>query len=622
MSKRLTLHNPQREIQQFNHRTLVVSLLVGILALTLIIRLFYLQVMQHNMYSTLSRQNLLNVAPIDPNRGIIYDRNGVLLAENIPVFSLEISPDHVQNMQQTIDGLKQTITLSPTDIQEFYKQLKQWRRFTSIPLKVQLTDSDVAKFAVNQFRFPGVSVQAHLMRYYPYGAAMSAILGYVGRINAQEFSQVDQANYSGSNYIGKIGVEKYYETQLHGTVGIQQVETDAGGRVIREAKRVPAIPGNNLYLTIDSKLQFAAEKILGTQVGAVIAIDPRNGEVLAFVSNPSFDPNLFVTGISNQQYQALQKDPGKPLYNRALRGLYSPGSTIKPYMAVEALASGTVTPRFTIHDPGWFKLPGASHIYHDWKKGGHGTVNMESAIIQSCDTYFFTIANLMGITKIDNILNNFGFGQLTQIDSYGEIPGLAPSPSWKQRAHHDEWYPGDTVNIGVGQGYLLITPLQLAVGISTIADRGIHYKPHFLLKLQTPDGNIIENTPTTLPPVEVPSNIWDLILKSLHEVISDPRGTAYHAGLDAVYAYAGKSGTAQVFSIKDYNAFKKNKNVPEALRDNSWFEAFAPVGNPQIAVAVLVEHNSEHQATYLAKQVLDAYLVKTPPTAPIKGSSS
>lgn len=615
MTKRLTLQNPHQEIQQYNHRAFAVAIIVGILALVLIFRLYYLQVVQHDLYSTLSRQNLLNVAPIDPNRGLIYDRNGVLLAENIPVFSLEISPDHVQNLTKTIADLSNTINITATDIQDFYKQYYQNRHMNSIPLKIQLTNTDVAKFAVNQFRFPGVSVQAHLMRYYPFGAHMEPILGYVGRINAQELAQVDPTNYSGSNYIGKLGVEKYYETQLHGIVGIQQVETDAGGRVIRETKSTPATSGNNLYLTIDSKLQLAFEKILNNQDGAIIAIDPRNGEVLAFVSNPSFDPNIFVTGISSQQFKALQNDPDKPLYNRALRGLYSPGSTLKPYMALQALATGTVTPSFTISDPGFFTLPHSSHVYHDWKKGGHGRVNMESGIIQSCDTYFFTIANKMGINKMDDILNKFGFGQNTQIDTYSEIPGLAPTPSWKLRARRESWYPGDTINLGIGQGFMLNTPLQLAVAMSIIADRGVHYIPHFLLKSELPNGNFINYQPKTLPPVQLPASAWDLVLRALHEVVTDPRGTAYHAGHDAQYSYAGKSGTAQVFSIKNHDTFK-NKDVTGQLRDHSWFEAYAPADKPQIAIVVLVEHNSEHQATYLARQVLDVYFGKTPTPDP------
>ena len=444
MSKRLTLQNPHQEIQQFNRRMIIIVLLIGLLVVLLVGRLIYLQIMQHDVFSTLSRQNLLNVAPIDPNRGLIYDRNGVLLAENVPVYSLEISPDHVANLKQTIADIGQVIAISPTDIQEFYKEYKQMRHFSnSIPIKLQLTNDEVARFSVNQYRFPGVSIQAHLMRYYPYGAAMSQILGYVARINITELAQVDPTNYSGSNFIGKVGIEKYYETQLHGDVGIQQIETDAGGRVIRQMKSTPATPGNNLYLTIDSKLQLAAEQALGNQNGAIVAIDPRNGEILAMVSNPSFDPNPFVKGISNAAYQALQKDPNRPLYNRALRGVYPPGSTVKPYLALAGLESGVITPSFSIFCPGYFQLPGSSHIYHDWKKGGHGEVSVENGIFESCDVFFYTLSNRLGIGRIDNIFNRFGFGQNTQVDTATESPGLIPSPTWKKRVHDEIWYPGD-----------------------------------------------------------------------------------------------------------------------------------------------------------------------------------
>lgn len=621
MSKRLTIQNPEQEIKQFNHRMITIVILIVILVMILVGRLFYLQIIQHEMFSTLSRQNLLNVAPIDPNRGLIYDRNGVLLAENVPVFSLEISPEHVNNIKQTIADLSQIVSISPTDIQEFYKALRQQRHFTNtVPLKMQLTENEVAQFSVNQYRFPGVSIHAHLLRYYPFGASMSHLLGYVGRINSAELAQVDQTNYSGSNYIGKMGVEKYYETQLHGVVGIQQVETDAGGRVIRETKSTPATPGNNLYLTIDSRLQLAIEKVLGNENGAVVAIDPRNGEILALVSNPGFDPNPFVKGINSNAYQALQKDPNKPLINRAIRGTYPPGSTIKPYMALAGLESGVVTPNFTIFDPGWYKLPGASHIYHDWKKGGHGRVSMENGIIQSCDVYFYTLANKLGINRMHDILAQFGFGLPTGIDTYSELPGVNPSPQWKLKAKDERWYPGDTINAGIGQGFVLFTPLQLAIATSILADRGVHYKPHLVLKSQAPDGEFTYTKPQIISSVKLPASGWDLVLRAMHEVITDPRGTGYRAGLHALYSYAGKSGTAQTYSIKNYSGFK-NKNLPTHLRDHSWFEAFAPVDNPHIALAIIVEHNSEHAASYMTREILDDYFYPngvpnaTPPDA-------
>lgn len=606
MSKRFTLKNPKQEIDQYKRRLAVVSIFVGVLLLVLVARLMYLQIVRYQLYSTLSQQNLLSVAPIDPSRGLIYDRNGVLLAGNMPVFSLEVSPSKVHNLKQTLAALNELIPLSPADLQAFYKQLGEGRQFGSIPLRVKLTDQEIATFAVNQYQFPGIFIQAHMVRYYPFGAVMEPVLGYVGRINAKELAQVNPANYSATNYYGKAGIEKYYETMLHGTVGIQQVETDVNGRIIRSNQSKPAIAGNNLYLSIDSKFEVAIAKILGNNAGAVIAIDPRNGQVLALVSTPGFDPNQFVTGISEKAYSALANDPSHPMYNRAINGQFAPGSTVKPFYALEGLQTGMIAPSTQFFDPGWYKLPDSEHVFHNWVRKGFGWVNVETAIIQSCDTFFYDLAYKMGVHKLGDVLTQFGFGQATHIDTYGESLGLVPTPMWKLRVHHQPWYPGDTVVTGIGQGYLLVTPLQLAHAVVTLVNHGQALQPTLLLKTETPQGALTQTQAIPQAVVNFSQHYYDLVLKAMREVVSDPRGTAYAAGLGAPYTFGGKSGTAQVFGLKG-NETDNSNLLPLKLRDDSWFEAFAPAQNPTIVVVVFMEHGGEGHSVMLARQVLDAY---------------
>lgn len=607
MMKRLTVHNPLEEIRQYKKRVIVIVVIMALLLMALISRLIYLQVNQHFYYLTLSKQNLLSIAPVDPSRGLIYDRNGVLLAGNIPVFSLELTPSKIHDVSQTVRALSQLIYLSPADLQEFDKQMGQQRFFNNVTIKVKLTEEEMAIFAVNQYRFPGVFIQAHMVRYYPYGPLLEPVLGYVGRINASELAKVDPANYSASNFIGKTGVEKYYESILHGTVGIQQVETSADGNVVRSNQSRPAIAGDNLYLSIDMKLQVAAEQGLQGQSGAVVAIDPRTGEILAMVSNPSFDPNQFVTGISNQVYTALQRDPKKPLYNRALQGEFPPGSTIKPLYALEGLMSGVVSPTFRLFCAGSFQLPGSSHIYHDWvHHRGHGWVTVETAVVQSCDVFFYHLAENAGITRMDEIMTKFGYGQLTGVDTTNERSGLVPSPAWKLRVHHDSWYPGDTVITGIGQGYLLITPLQLANAYMRIVDRGGGYQVHFLVRSVSPNGKSTAEPITPLKPIDLPPQDVDLVLRAMREVVSSPLGTGYMSGHTALYTYGGKSGTAQVFSLKG-GTKDSAKLLPLKLRDHSWFVAFAPANNPTVVMAVFVENGGEGEAPYVARHILDMY---------------
>lgn len=584
----------------FNRRLFIAMLIIFTLAAVLILRLCYLQIIEQGTYISLSQQNQLTLLPIPPNRGTIYDRNGIVIAENLPVFSLEIIPDKVKDIPKTITELKQFIDISPEDIEQFNKQVKQHRRFDAVPLKLKLTDEEIARFYANQYLFPGVFIKAQLMRYYPLGPTFADVVGYVGRINEKELGEINQSNYAATNFIGKLGIEAQYEDQLHGEVGYQEVETDANGRIVRVLKRIPPTPGEDLYLSVDSRLQIAAEKALGDEFGAVVVIQPSTGEILAMASRPNFDPNVFVKGMSTAEYQALQNAPGRPLFNRSLRGQYPFGSTIKPFLALEGLNSGVIDDKFKIRDPGYFNLPGASHTYRDWKKGGHGTVDVSKAVTISCDTFFYTIGVKMGISHIKAILNDFGFGHLTGVDLGEELPGLVPSPQWKKRIKGQTWYPGDTVVSAIGQGYMLTTPLQLANGTAILSMRGHGYRPHFLIKWRDANGHMHDNPPVPLPPVNVDPKYWDIVIAAMRNVVL-PGGTAAAFG-QTPYTVAGKTGTAQVFSTHGRG---QSKNLPKHLRDNTLFIAFAPVDKPQIAVATIVENSK--LAKQVSRKVFDAY---------------
>ncbi len=603
----LTLKDYLYELKLFQSRVIVVSLLIILCCIGLAVRLIFLQIYQHKLYTTLSEHNQITLLPLPPKRGLIFDRNGVLLAKNIPVFSLEVIPEYTHNLRSTITQLKKLVTLDEDDISEFYKLLKQTKHFQSIPIKIQLTPEEVAKFAVNQYQFPGVMIKARLIRDYPLGAALSQVVGYVGRINAQEYSQIDQSNYSIDGYIGKVGIEKYYEAQLHGKAGYEKVEIDASGRIIRVLQKQPAIAGDNLYLTIDSELEQVAEKALGDNAGAVVAIQPNTGEILALVSNPSYDPNQFVAGLSNKTFLALQDAPDRPLYNRALRGQYPIASTIKPFLGLAGLNNGVITPEYTIRDPGYFILNGTNHVYHDWLHRGHGYVNLTKAITESCDTYFYNLANLLGINAIDEVLHEFGFGSTTGIDMNEELPGLVASPAWKKQRMQQHWYSGDTVNASIGQGYMLTTPLQLANATAALATRGQHFQPHLLYKLALPNQDTVTISSIELTPIVFQPATWQVVLSAMHDVIYAGDGTGYRFGRNAPYDAAGKTGTAQVYSLKQ-DQHSNDQTTPKSLRDHSLFIAFAPFNNPQIALAVVVEHSKE--AASVARKVLDYYLLQ------------
>lgn len=599
----------------FQQRLWVACTILGLLLFVLIVRLFFLQIIEHNRYTTLSDANQFTLLPIAPPRGLIYDRHGILLAENQPIFNLTLTPNKIKKLSDTIATLQTLLPISNDDLTYFYKQLKQNGRYNPVILKAKLSPDDIARFYVNQYRFPGVHIDAELVRSYPMGNAFVSALGYVGRINAEELKQVDEKNYLGSNYIGKLGIEKFYESELHGQVGYQQVETDANGQIVRVLQRMPPVSGRDLHLSLDATLQQAAVTALTGERGAIVAIEPKTGRILALVSTPGYDPNPFVFGISKDNYIQLRDSPDRPLYNRALRGQYPLASTIKPFAALAGLYYGVVTPEWTISDPGYYTLPNGAHTYRDWKKKGHGRVNLSRAITVSCDTYFYQVANFLGITRLGNMLKMFGYGAKTGIDVEEELSGLVPTPEWKLKTKGEKWYLGDTIVAGIGQGYLLTTPLQMAHAVAGIATRGQLYKPSIVDYEILANGNKMMIPQIASPPIQLSSDNWDLVINAMHEVVMS--GTARYSFGVPPYTVAAKTGTGQVFSTFGKET-DKGKVLPKHLQDNSSFIAFAPIDNPQIALAVVIE-NGNHAAPSIARQVMDAFFsepenaIPTPP---------
>lgn len=549
----------------------------------------------------------MSVIPIAPPRGVILDRNGVLLAENIPVYVLEITPERVKDMKQTLTKLRELIpSITDEDIDSFNKTRLQNRSFVPIPIKLKLSQEEVATFASNQYHFPGVSIKARLMRHYPLGEITAHALGYVGRINIQELKQVDSTNYRATNFIGKAGIEKYYEDILHGKVGYQMVETDVSGRTLRIINKVNPHSGAKLYLSIDARLQEAAYNALKDKRGAVVVINSRNGEVLAMVSSPSFDPNIFVSGVSKSDYKVLSNALQRPLFNRAVRGVYPPASTIKPFVGLAGLDKGFITTTTEIYDPGKYKLPTSSHVYRDWKKTGHGVINFKRAITVSCDTFFYQLGNKMGISNIEDMLVKFGLGQLTHVDLHEEANGVIPSARWKRQTKGVSWYPGDTLISAIGQGFMLATPLQMANATASLSQHGQRFRPHLLIKTVNSDTNETEEyKPFEEYPVSLRDEAnWDVVIDAMHSVLTSNEGTGYRFGRNPPYPVAGKTGTAQVYSGRQYEK-AKYEDIPEHLRDNSLFIAFTPVEKPEIAIAVVVENDTI--ASTVARKVLDTY---------------
>lgn len=611
----LTLKDLARESALLRSRFVIAVALAFVLAGILMVRLVQLQVLNHDHFQTLSRSNRVKVVPVAPTRGLIFDRNGVVLAQNKPYHSLEIVPEAVSDLGATLQALRGIIAIAGSDEQRFYERLKSKRRFESVPLRVQLSEEEVARFAVNRHRFPGVDVHARLAREYPLGSLGVHVIGYVARISEQELQQVDAVNYRGTDHIGKVGVEQAYEGALHGRVGHQHAEINAQGRTLRILSRAAPIPGKNLYLTIDAALQAAAEAALGVESGAVVAIDPQTGDVLAMASMPSFDPNLFVNGINAKTYKKLRNSPDRPLFNRALHGQYPPGSIVKPFLALAALTTEHDIARKEIWCPGWYRLKGRAHMYRDWKKGGHGSVDLESAIVESCDVYFYELAINLGIDYMHRFMKGFGFGVPTGIDLPGEASGLMPSPSWK-RAHRNEvWFPGETLITGIGQGFMLATPLQLASATASLAVRGRRPRPRVVARIADPvNGTLDDIAPALLPSAQIAgTKSWDRVIRAMIDVVHGAKGTARRVGLGTNYRMGGKTGTAQVFGVAQNEEYDEKK-IAKKLRDHGLFIAFAPADEPKIAVAVVVENggSGSGSAAPVARKVIDQYLDRVP----------
>ncbi len=614
-----TLPQPQDgELDRFRFRVAFAAGAVVLAFALLIGRFVFLQVLQHDYYTTRAEDNRISLVPIPPDRGVITDRNGLVLARNYSAFTLEITPSKVESLDQTIEALGELIEIQPKDKRRFRKLLEESRSFESLPIRTRLTDEEVARFAANRFRFPGVEVKARLFRQYPFGPVAAHAIGYINRINKADLDfigeQGQSANYKGTEHIGKTGLEKSYEFHLHGETGYEKVEIDAGGRAVRSLSRTPPTPGNNLTLTLDIKLQEMAEKAFGERRGALVAIEPSTGGILALVSTPTFDPNLFVDGIRSEDWDQLNNSPSRPMINRALNGAYPPGSTYKPFMALAALETGKRTAAQAIADPGFFSFGG--HTFRDDKKGGHGMVDMYKSIVHSCDTYYYMLANDMGIDNIARFMAPIGFGSKTGIDIDGESVGVLPSPEWKKRrfkkAEQQKWFAGETISIGIGQGYNNFTPIQLAQAMAALANDGVLFKPHLVKHVtdsRSGDKTMIEPEPLRVLPWKK-QNI-ETIKKAMVGVNTEGTGARAFAG--AEYVSGGKTGTAQVFSLKggEYFAHK----LKEELRDHALFIAFAPADKPKIAMAVLVENGGfgAQSAAPIARMVMDYYLLGKSP---------
>ena len=609
------LNTQDRELDRFRFR---VAFAVGavVLAFSLLLaRFVYLQVVQHDYYSTRAEDNRISLVPIPPNRGVIYDRNGVIMARNYSAFTLEITPSKVVGgLDETIDGLSKLIEILPKDRRRFRKLLEESKSFESLPIRTRLTDEEVARFTAQRFRFAGVEVKARLFRQYPLGPVGSHAIGYINRINKADQATIQksnqESNYRGTDHIGKTGLEQKYEFHLHGETGYEEVEIDAGGRAVRSLSRTAPVSGNNLTLTLDSKLQEITEKAFGDRKGAVVAIEPSTGGILALVSTPTFDPNLFVDGIRTEDWDLLNTSPDRPMLNRTLNGAYPPGSTFKPFMALAALETGKRTANQTFADPGFFTF--GNHTFRDDKKGGHGMVDMYKSIVHSCDTYYYLLANDMGIDAIARFMGPIGFGSKTGVDLEGESEGVLPSPEWKKRRfkkpEQKKWFAGETISIGIGQGYNSYTPIQLAQAMAALANNGVLYRPHlvkYITNSKTGEKTFIEPEPLrTLP--------WkqqhiDVVKKGMVGVVKEGTGARAFAG--AGYESGGKTGTSQVFSLK--GAEYKASKIKKELHDHALYVAFAPVDNPKIALAVLVENGGfgAQSAAPIARMVLDYYLL-------------
>jgi penicillin-binding protein 2 len=627
MAGSVRLKDHWAEQRLFAHRIIAAIVVILLLVTALLARLYYLQVVRHEHFSELSQGNRIRIDPLPPNRGLILDRNGEPLALNRPAYQLELIREQTPDLEDTLARLVKLGLLAEEDLDRTRRAIKARRSFDAVPIKLQVTEEELARFAVNRPDFPGVEVRPRLTRFYPKGGTGVHAIGYVGAISEQDQEDIDVANYAGTTLIGKLGVERAFEDDLHGTTGYQQLLVNAQGRRVErvgvatpQLQRKEPVAGSDLYLAVDARLQQVAEDALAGHRAALVAIDPRNGDVLAFVSTPTFDPNGFARGLTYAEYDALANDIDVPLYDRALRGVYPPGSTIKPLVALAALQYGVRTPEERRLCRGAFQLPGSSHRYRDWKKGGHGSVDMHMAIAVSCDVYFYGASADLGIDRMHDFLTQFGLGDKVGLDIAGERTGLVPSTAWKKKAFKKPelqvWFPGETVIAGIGQGYMLATPLQLAHAAATVAMRGKRFAPRLVRAVRDGQtGEIRTIPPKELPPVEVSNpSYWDVVIGGMVGVTNDPWGTARRSQLGAPYKIAGKTGTAQVFSVGQNEKYNE-KDVAERLRDHALFISFAPADDPRIAVAVLVENGRSGSGTAapIARKILDAYLL--PPDA-------
>jgi penicillin-binding protein 2 len=616
----LRLINPEQEFLRYRRRMEIAGIFAATLFLGLFSRFVWLQIAQFDHYHALAENNRISLVPAPPSRGVIYDRQSMVLAHNFSANTLEITPSKAGKLDETINRLAEIIAIEAGDRKRFKKLLAESKNFESIPIRNLLTEEEAARFAVNRYRFPGVEMKARQFRQYPMGAGFSHVVGYIGRIGEKDQDRLIEAgldtNYKGTDHIGKLGLEASYETWLHGRTGIEKVETDSGGRAVRLLSRTAPVAGYNLYLHLDAKLQQVAESVFGDYRGALVALDPRNGGVLALVSKPGFDPNLFVDGIDGATWRELNDSPDRPLINRALRGIYPPGSTIKPFMGLAGLELGVRKPGDTISDSGYFTLPGSSHRYRDWKKDGHGMVDLKRSITISCDTYYYGLAQQMGIERMAGFLSQFGFGKKSGVDLDGELSGLMPTPEWKQKRFKQPWWPGETVVAGIGQGYVLTTPMQLAVATMAIANDGVLYKPQLIRAWRDPaTGKMGYAAPQVMGRIKLTPEYLRLVKEAMIDV-TRPGGTASVAGANTPYLFAGKTGTAQVVGIKQgakYNA----SQLSERNRDHALFIAFAPADDPKIVIAVMVENGGHGGSTAapVARKVFDYWLLGKLPTA-------
>jgi penicillin-binding protein 2 len=617
----------ERELHLFRVRLSVIAVFIFLCFGILATRFFWLQVYKYEDYAAKAENNRISVVPVAPNRGLIVDRNGVVLARNYSAYTLEITPSKLKRpLEVVIDDLATLVEISPRDRKRFRRLMEESKNFESLPIRTKLDDQEVARFIAQRYRFQGVDVQARLFRQYPLGSTASHVIGYIGRINQREAKRIEESpdatNYLGTDHIGKEGIEKSYERHLHGTTGYEEVEVTAGGRAVRTLDRTPAVPGHNLILSIDIGLQQMIEREFGDRRGAAVAIEPETGDVLAFVSMPTFDPNLFIDGIDQQSWDELNNSPNRPLLNRPLSGTYPPGSTFKPFMALAALELGKRTPQSKIVDPGYFMF--GSHRFRDDKVGGHGVVDMYKSIVQSCNTYYYVLANDMGVDAIHDFMRPFGFGQQTGIDLEHERSGVLPSTEWKRNSYRtreqQRWYAGETISVGIGQGYNNYTPLQLAHATATLANNGVVMKPHLVKMIEDPISKEHELTvPKESYRIPLKQENIDVVKNAMVGVTKE--GTSARVFAGAEYVSGGKTGTAQAIGMKKDEKYDASK-LEERFRDHSWYIAFAPADKPRIAIAIIVENGGfgSASAAPIARKAFDYYLlgkIDGVPVAPV-----